>query len=256
MNGFSRLAFVEAKLFGRDRVAAIAVFAVPVAIVVGFGLQSGMDKPKQGLGGQIGMEYLASVGVALGLAILSLIQVPQVIGQYREQGILRRLGATPVRPATLLIAKLAVWAAVAVVSVLLIAAVARFGYHVPVPVRLGWFAVTVILGIAAMLALGMLAAAAAPNARAATGIGMLLYLPSLFLAGVFQPSNQMSGTLQRIGNYTPLGAVLHAVRDTWMGRASGSENLGLAAYLGIMAAYAVVVGLAAARFFRWEQSGA
>jgi ABC-2 type transport system permease protein len=54
--------------------------------------------------------------------------------------------------------------------------------------------------------------------------------------------------MRQIGNFTPLGSALHAVRDSWMGLAPRPE------YLGIMAAYAVVAAALSARFFRWEQA--
>jgi ABC-2 type transport system permease protein len=57
----------------------------------------------------------------------------------------------------------------------------------------------------------------------------------------------MSPVMRQIGNFTPLGSALHAVRDSWMGLAPRPE------YLGIMAAYAVIAAALAARFFRWEQ---
>jgi len=98
MNGFSRLAYVETKLFLRETGAAIGVFGLPVALVIGFGLIPGFGDPQKGLSGQIGTEYIASVSVAIVLAVLGLTGVPMVIGQYRERGILRRLGVTPVRP--------------------------------------------------------------------------------------------------------------------------------------------------------------
>jgi ABC-2 type transport system permease protein len=253
VHGISKLAYVETKLFLREKVASITVFALPLTLVVGFGAIPGFGKPQKTLSGQIGTEFIASLGIAIVLATLGLNGVPMVIGQYRERGILRRLGVTPVRPVTLLVAKLAVWAAAAVASVLLLIAVVRLAYHVPVPVRPGWFAVSLLLGIAALFALGMLAAAVAPTGRAAAGIGWVLFFPNMFLAGVYFPSDQMSPTLQRIGDYTPLGAALHAVRDTWMGLDPRSLGMGLLAYLGIMAGYAVVAGLVATRFFRWEQ---
>jgi ABC-2 type transport system permease protein len=100
--------------------------------------------------------------------------------------------------------------------------------------------------VAALFALGLFVAAVAPTSRAATGIGMLLFFPNMFLAGVYFPTEEMSHTLQTIGDYSPLGAALHAVRQTWMGQ--DPRML----YLGIMAGWAIVAGLAAARFFRWE----
>ena len=248
MNGFSRLAYVETKLFLREKAAAIAVFGLPVALVIGFGLIPGFGDPQKNLSGQIGTQYIASVGVAIVLAILGLNGVPIVIGQYRERGILRRLGVTPVRPLTLLGADLMVWAAAAILSVAVVVGVARVAFHGPAPVAPGWFVVSVILGIAALFALGLLVAAAAPTARSAAGLGWLLFFPNMFLAGVYFPTDEMSPVMRQIGNFTPLGAALHAVRDSWMGLDPRPQ------YLGIMAAYAVIAGALAARFFRWEQA--
>ena len=248
MNGFSRLAFVETKLFLREKAATLAVFGLPVALVIGFGLIPGFGQPQKGLSGQIGTEYIASLGVAIVLATLGLNGVPMVIGQYRERGILRRLGVTPVRPLTLLLAKLAVWAASAILSVAFVIAVVRLAFHVPTPRAPGWFVLSVLLGIGSVFALGMVAAAAAPTARSAAGLGWLLFFPNMFLAGIYFPTELMSSTMRQIGNFTPLGSALHAVRDSWMGLDPRPE------YLGIMAAYAVIAGALAARFFRWEQA--
>ena len=248
MNGFSRLAYVETKLFLRETGAAIAVFGLPVALVIGFGLIPGFGDPQKSLSGQIGTEYIASIGVAIVLATLGLNGVPMVIGQYRERGILRRLGVTPVRPLTLLLADLMVWAAAAIVSVALVIAVARLAYHVPAPAAVGWFVLSALLGIGALFSIGLLVAAAAPTARSAAGLGWLLFFPNMFLAGVYFPTEEMSATMRQIGNFTPLGSALHAVRDSWMGLAPRPG------YLGIMAAWALVAGTVATRFFRWDQA--
>jgi ABC-2 type transport system permease protein len=248
MNGFNRLALVEGKLFLREKAALLGVFGLPVALVIGFGLIPGFGDPQKGLSDQIGTEYIAALGVAIVMATLGLTGVPMVLGQYRQRGILRRLAVTPVRPFTLLLADLAVWAASAIVSVALVVAVVRIAFHVPIPAAAGWFVLSVVLGIASLLALGMLAAAVAPTARGAAGVGWLLFFPNMFLAGIYFPTEEMSSTMRQVGNFTPLGSALHAVRDSWMGIDPRPE------YLGIMAAWALVAGAVAVRFFRWEQA--
>ena len=86
------------------------------------------------------------------------------------------------------------------------------------------------------------------NPAVAISLGWLLFFPNMFLAGVYFPTEEMSPAMRQIGTFTPLGAALHAVRDSWMGLAPRPE------YLGIMAAYAVIAAAVAARFFRWEQA--
>jgi ABC-2 type transport system permease protein len=248
MNGFGKLTLVEGRLFLREKAALIGVFGLPVGLVLGFGLIPGFSDPQKGLSDQIGTEYIAAVGVAIVLASLGLTGVPMVIGQYRERGVLRRLGVTPVRPLTLLLADLTVWAAAAVLSVALVVAVVRFAFHVPAPADSGWFILSILLGIASLFTVGLLAAAVAPTARSAAGIGWLLFFPNMFLAGVYFPTEEMSATMREVGNFTPLGSALHAVRDSWMGIDPRPE------YLVIMAAWALVAGALAARFFRWDQA--
>jgi ABC-2 type transport system permease protein len=248
MNGFGKLALVEGRLFLREKAALIGVFGLPVALVLGFGLIPGFSDPQKGVSDQIGTEYIAALGVAIVLASLGLTGVPMVIGQYRERGVLRRLGVTPVRPLTLLLADLTVWAAAAVLSVALVVAVVRFAFHVPAPAESGWFILSILLGIASLFAVGLLAAAVAPTARSSAGIGWLLFFPNMFLAGVYFPTEEMSATMRQVGNFTPLGSALHAVRDSWMGIEPRPE------YLVIMAAWALVAATLAARFFRWDQA--
>jgi ABC-2 type transport system permease protein len=248
MNGFIKLTVVETRLFLREKIALLGVFALPLGLVIAFGQIPGFGQAQKDLSGQIGTEYIAALGVAIVLVSLGLQGVPMVIAQYRERGILRRLGVTPVRPLTLLVAKLAVWAAAAVVSTGFIIAVGRLAFHAPTPVEPGWFVLSFLLGMAALFALGMLVTTVAPTARSATGLGMALFFPNMFLAGTYSPTENMSPALRQIGNFTPLGSAFHAIRDSWMGIDPRLE------YLGIMAAWAVVAGVLAARFFKWDKA--
>ena len=248
MDGFAKLTVVETRLFLREKLALLGVFAVPVGLVIGFGLIPGFSKAQKTLSGQIGTEYIAALGIAIMLISLGLQGIPMVVAQYRERGMLRRLGVTPVRPLTLLIAKLAVYAAAAALSAAFIVIVARLAFGVPLPARAAWFALSFLLGMSALFALGMLVSAVAPTARGAMGIAMALFFPNMFLAGIYVPTEQLSPTLRQIGNLTPLGSAFHALRDSWQGTDPRLE------YLGIMAAWAVGATVLAARYFKWDRA--
>lgn len=241
-----RLTLMEFKLFGREFVLPLFVFALPVALLLGFGFQPGSRHADPQLGGQSSAEYIAALGAGIALAILGLSVLPATLAGYREKGVLRRMATTPVRPGYLLAAQLVlhVVAGVAAVAVLLVAGRLLFG--TPMPQRFGAFALATLLGMAALFAIGLVVAAVAPSAKAGNALGLLLFFPSMFLGGVYIPREQMPHVLRAIGDRTPLGATLKTMRDAWMGTEPHP------AQLAIIAGYAVAAGLVAARVFRWE----
>jgi ABC-2 type transport system permease protein len=241
-----KMAIVETKLFLRDKTTLLIVLALPAVLVLAFGSIPSFDNPSPELGGQTGTEMMGAIGVALVLAVLGLTVLPTLLATYRERGILRRLRATPVPPGTLLAAQLIVNTLAAIVAVAILLGSGAAVVGLPVPGHLLGFVLAFALGLAALGAVGLLIAALAPSSRGATGIGMVLFFPSMFLAGVYIPREFLPTALQRISDVTPLGAALTSFRDTWSG------DLPRPLHLVTMAGYAVVAGLAAARFFRWE----
>jgi ABC-2 type transport system permease protein len=236
----------ETRLFFREPLVPALVLLLPVLLVVGFGLIPGFGDPSSDLSGQSGTEYIASIGVAIVLAVLGLSILPTTLGTYRERGVLRRLRATPVTPGTLLGAQLSLVGVATVVATLLLVLVASLGFGVAVPRNLAGFGLAVVLGAAALLSIGLLVAAVAPTAKGSNAIGMTIFFPSMFLAGVYVPRETFSPFLRHVSDVTPLGAALQAVRDTWQG--SWPHPI----HLATMAGWALVAALAAARTFRWE----
>jgi ABC-2 type transport system permease protein len=246
MSALVAMTRVEAKLFLREPVAVLVVLALPLLLLLGFGLIPGFGDPDPFLGGQSGTEFIASIGVGIVLASIGLSGLPATLGTYRERGVLRRLQATPVRPVTLLVAQLLVSGLAVLVSVVLIVGFGAAVFGIAVPRHLPGFGLAVVLGGGSLMAVGLLVAALARNARAASGIGMLLFFPSMFLAGIYVPIEALPQALRNAGDVTPLGAAVQAVRDTW-----GGEPPRLV-HVVTMVAYALVAGLVAARTFRWE----
>ncbi len=108
------------------------------------------------------------------------------------------------------------------------------------------FLLAFLLTAAAMLALGLLVASLARTGRVAGAVGTMLFLPLMFFAGLWMPQATMPAGLRRAGDDTPLGAAVTALTRGMAGQWPPLSSLGL------LAAYAVVLGLAAWRLFRWE----
>jgi ABC-2 type transport system permease protein len=56
----------------------------------------------------------------------------------------------------------------------------------------------------------------------------------------------MPAVIQDISNYTPLGAAVQAIGDSWVGQFPPAQSL------LVLVVYALVFGFLAKRFFRWE----
>lgn len=230
----ANLTLVEGKLLAREPGAAFTV-VIPLFILLVF-------SPSLGTGDRT----LVPMTLAISVALVALYLMPTALATYRERGILRRLSTTPVRPSSLLAVQLVLQFAVALLSgaVLVAVAVAALGALAPVSVP-AFFAVYAV-GTLSMFAVGLVIAAVAPSGRSANGIGVLLYFPLAYFAGLIQPAALMPDTMVRIGEFTPLGAFRQALQAVWAG-----DSLDVLP-LGLMAAYAVVLSLVAAKLFRWE----
>lgn len=242
-----KLAKVETRLFARDPIALFFGLVFPGLLLLLLGLFfPGFDEPSPDLDGATYVEIYAPIVLVLGLATLGLVTLPPILGTYRQFGILRRLRTTPVHPARLLWAQLVVHIGVAIVAAAIAIVVAVVVFDVPLPQSPGWFAVSYVLAAASIFSIGLLVGAVAPTTAAGQAIGMAIYFPMLFFAGVWIPRSIMSDGLRTVSNLTPLGAAVQALEDSWFGVTPELTNL------LVMASWAIGVGLVTVRVFRWE----
>ena len=246
MTAFAKLTRSELRVFLREPLAVFFGVAFPAILVVVLGSVPSFRRPDKDIGGLRVIDLYTTISIALTLALLGLQLMPQILAGYRERGILRRLSTTPVHPALLLAAQLLTGLLTAVAAVVLLFAVARVAFTVPIPRQLPGFLVAFVLSAAALFALGLLVAAIAPTHNAASAIGIPLFFPVMFFAGLWAPREAMSPMLRRIGDFTPLGAGEHALHDAATGLWPHAGQL------AVLVGYVVVFGLAAARMFRWE----
>jgi ABC-2 type transport system permease protein len=243
----ARITIVESKLFMRDATGIVMGVAFPalLLLVLGYALP-GFRDPADDLGGQRPIDIYVPITLAMAVATLAVSSLPTYLATYRERGVLRRLATTPVGPVNLLVAQLAVNVAATLVAVVLAIAVAAGAFGVDLPRQPAGFLLAFLAGTGAMFALGLLIAAVAPRAKAASGIGMLVYFPMLFFAGVWTPGPTMPDGARRISDFTPLGAASQAMQDAWTG------SFPRALHLCVLAAYIAALTALATRLFRWE----
>lgn len=242
--GLARIAVVEAKLLLRDTGTWVMAVLLPTLILLILGAIPGLRMPNEAFGGARFIDLFVPSLVVITLAILGVNTMPIRLATYREKGVLRRLSATPVHPAALLIAQLVLNVAMAIVAVLVLIAVGNLAFQIPLPQHLPGFLAAFLLGMSSLFALGLMVAALAPSSRSATAIVVPLFVLVMFLGGVYVPRFLLPEIVMRIGEYTPPG--VQAILDAWVGIVPHPLQL------MVLAIITVVAGATAAKLFRWQ----
>jgi len=246
---FRRMAWLEVKLLVREPITLIFTFAFPLLVlaVLGqvFGNTPDPEQPEvfRGVGP---MDYYLPGYIGLSIAAIGLIALPVHLASYRERGVLKRYRASGLSAGLVVGSQAAVGALAAIVGAALLTIVGFLGYDVHAPESVGG----VLLGFAASVvcfgAIGVLLGAVLPSARAAQGLGLMLFFAMMFLSGTDGPREILGDVMRGIGEAFPLTHSFIVMQDPWIGF---GMNLGR---LAIVLVVAVVAGLAAVRAFRWE----
>lgn len=241
----AKLTKTEAKLLLRDPAAVFFIILFPPLLLIVLGAIPPFREPNPDTGVRT-IDLYVPILVAMAIAMFALSGLPNQLASYRERGILRRMSTTPVSPAMMLVANLIVFVVTALGVTAVLLAIGKLAFDVDLPQQLPGYALVYLLSLVAMLSLGLFIAAVVRTAKAAAAAGQVLFFPILFFAGLWLPRAAMPDTLRQISDYTPLGAGVQALTDT---AAGGSPQL---LHIGVMLAWIVVTGIAAARLFSWE----
>jgi len=247
MTALAALTRTQSKVFLREPLAAFFGLVFPALLLVVIGtVFPGATEPNAYLGGHSLVEIYAPVSIVLGLATVALSLLPTTLGGDREKGILRRLSTTPAHPRTLVAAHLVVHLVVVTIATVAAILIGMLAFGISFPESPGWFLVSYALGAICLLSVGLLIGAIVPTATSGQAIGMLLYFPLLFFAGVYIPLEVMPGGVRTVSSYTPSGAAVQALSASWAGEVPAMSSL------MVMAAFVVVVGTLTIWLFRWD----
>jgi ABC-2 type transport system permease protein len=243
---FRKLLLNECRLAWRLPIGLVFGMGLPLLLLMIFGGIGPLHRPAESLGGLSYFTIYIPILMALVIGVLGVVALPSPLVTYREQGILRRLSTTPAPPAWLLGAQLVinVGMAVAGLTILIVVGIAAFGLHAPQSI--GGFVVATSFSIAAVFAIGLWVAAIARSTVSAKAISLVVWFPMMFFGGLWLPRELMPAFLRGISDATPLGASVAAIQHSMRGAYPPAVSL------LILAAYAVIFGFLAVRFFRWE----
>ena len=226
MNTVLKLVRTELRLVLREPLVLAFVFAFPVVTVLVIGGSfAAEDAPD--FSGVIPSHWYVASYLAVVIAAIGLVMMPVHLAAYRERGVLRRFAAAGFPRWSFAAAQLAVGVILTLVASAVLVAVAGLVYGLP-PVASPLATVAgVVVGALAFTSLGLLLGALVPNARAAQGIGLLVFFPSFLLGGGGPPPEVMGSAMRQLAQVLPLTHVTAAIRQPWLGLGNGAGDLAI-----------------------------
>ena len=200
----------------------------------------------------LGLEYvdfLVPGIISMAIMQMGIFSVVFSLIQYRQQGVLRRLYATPIRPHNFLVGQVVTRLVVSIVQVMVLLGVGILAFGVKVEGNFGYILVLAVLGGALFIAVGYIVSGFAKNEEVGAPLANVIAMPMMFLSGIFFPTDVLPGVLEDIVQYLPLTFLADGMREVAIQGASITEIpwevLGLVVWLA-------VAFIAATRVFRWE----
>jgi ABC-2 type transport system permease protein len=231
MNKIARLARTEAKLFLREPIVLIFVFAFPVITVLVLG--GVFKKGDTAYEGAVPSDYYVAGYIGVVLAAIGLIMLPVHLASYRERGVLRRFRASQFPSWALPAAWAAVAAALSVVAIALLLGVGALVYGLPAPHDLPRTILGTVLATATFISIGIFLGMLLPTARSAQGLGLMLFFPFFLLGGAGPPPDAMGPVMKHISTFLPLTHAIRAIQQPWLA-IGGSATNHLLALAGIL----------------------
>jgi ABC-2 type transport system permease protein len=247
VRGLLKLTWLEIRIFVREPLGFVAAVGVPLAmfLVLGRSVSPRADHSARTT------QFLAQdlpLFVSIFISINAALSLIAVISIYREGGILKRLRATPLRPAVILGAHVLVKLIFTGISLLLTVLAGRRFYPVPLHAHAAGFALAVVVTTVTILCMGFIVASMVPTARFAQLIGSVVFYPMLAVSGMFVPLSSLSRPWTLLGNVLPMSHAVALLRGAWV----GAGWLVLLPHLGALALTIAICLALTTRVFRWE----
>ena len=230
--------------FWRNPQSAIFTFVFPVLFVTIMGALFGSVGHSSYFGGLSALQYYVPTIAALCVLGSCYGQLAVALAARRQNGILKRLRATPLPAWAYFIGLLAHCVLVSIADIALIVGIGRL-YGVPLPSQ--WLAIglTLVLGAASFCALGVAVASVISNAEAAPAVAQLVLFPLLFLSGTYMPIHAQ--LLNRVAGWLPVRPFNEALTGA-LSRHTDTDWR----HLAVLAAWGALAAIVAVRRFRWD----
>jgi ABC-2 type transport system permease protein len=241
MSGLAMLrmqVLVEQRIFWRNRSGMFFTFILPIALLLVLAISS--DPVKN-------VPLIAALGILStgfqGLAIQ--------LAMHRDQGVLKRVMATPLPAGTLILGKVLSTMVVIALEVTIVIATGVLAFGAPFPHHLAIVVLFVLLGTGTFVSLGFAVASMIPTSESAPAITNAAYLGLILVTALLHQVDGMPDAISWIGNALPLTHLFVPVQHAWIGGWRTHDWWSA----GVLAVWGALGATWTARRFRWEPAG-
>ncbi|MDD3481141.1 MAG: ABC transporter permease [Patescibacteria group bacterium] len=195
------------------------------------------------------VDYLIPGVIGMGIMFMSTMGVVGVIVTWREQGILRRLLATPIHPSTIITSQVVTRLTISVLQAFIILGLGILVFDANIMVNLPLTALFVVMGAIIFLSFGFAISGVANSQNTVMALTNIVIMPQLFLSGLFFPRDGFPQILQDVSKYLPLSYLNDALRGVMI---DGSTLSALRPEVIGLSVWILVTFFAATKMFRWE----
>lgn len=195
------------------------------------------------------IQYFTPGLLGWAIAMSSAFGAAATLQGWRQSKLLRRLQLAPVSTPTIVSARVAVTVAIALGQTAIFLGLGASALGLTLTGS-WWMSIPlVVVGTLCFMAIGLLAGAIAKSTEGAVNMANFFVLPMAFLSGSFFPLDAAPRWIRALSELLPLKHLNDAMLDVMVRGEAASAAL---VPLAILAAFAVVVTLLAARLFRWD----
>jgi ABC-2 type transport system permease protein len=232
---------LERRMFWRNPTAAFFSFTLPLLFLFLFGaIFSGDQKTLDVIvPGILGMSVMSTTFNALAMNITFL----------REEGVLKRMHGTPMPPVSYLGGVAANAVSNATVQIVIVVLAGRLFFGIGWPKDWIELAVFSVVGVASLAALGVAFSHVIPNFDAAPAYTNIVFLPVIFISGVFYDVDTAPQFIQDVAQILPLTHMIDGVSAALVTGAPLTDHVG---DLAVVAAWGLFGAIFAVRGFSWQ----
>ena len=246
MKSLLKLTTIDLKLTFRNYISVFFTLAFPLLMLFLFGGIYG-NRPAEIFGGYGSVDItIPGYIAALIIGTTAFMSLPMDLASQRQQGVLRRMRATPLPPAWVLVSKLATNLLLSLLGMGLQVAAGVLFFHAYLPANGLAVLLGILLSSLSLYALGFALASLVRSVNSVRAVSFAVFYPMMFLSGGTIPGQLLPETVRSIGSLMPMTYSVNLIQSLWFG-----QGWDLTAVLVLLAFMALGV-LVSVRLFRWE----